>query len=386
MAPPRACAPCPCPAQVLSLSIEKVRAANAAGSDELDSLLDAAFDASGLGLLCLTGGEEFQDEVRRIRRELLPLAPALSNLPEDSLADIAERPGSRNVNGYSRGVDGHRSGFYFHPASDDPGASLPAGVEPEATFYAPNRWPDGPLPELRQRARAAAPFLVEVGRELAVALDRRLSSPTSPPSSASSAAAPAQIEPGALAALVGEVNSCNHKCRLICYHEYEREEQRTEAKGMWAAPHKDTGLFTILVPGVFFDSEGERLDACPDPEVGLYVRDRQGAICRIAAPSDAGECLFFQLGEAMQIVSGGFYHATEHCVRGPPRCLAGYTRASLAVFFQPHAHEDLPLPPGTAFQDVASRAHDGMFRMFLLYQPEGARGINFLRFCLREGF
>mmetsp|Transcript_970 Transcript_970/g.3900 ORF Transcript_970/g.3900 Transcript_970/m.3900 type:complete len:156 (-) Transcript_970:86-553(-) len=99
-----------------------------------------------------------------------------------------------------------------------------------------------------------------------------------------------------------------------------------------------------------------------------------------------GECLFFQLGEAMQIVSGGFYHATEHCVRGPPRCLAGYTRASLAVFFQPHAHEDLPLPPGTAFQDVASRAHDGMFRMFLLYQPEGARGINFLRFCLREGF
>mmetsp|Transcript_968 Transcript_968/g.3878 ORF Transcript_968/g.3878 Transcript_968/m.3878 type:complete len:336 (-) Transcript_968:86-1093(-) len=335
MAPPRACAPCPCPAQVLSLSIEKVRAANAAGSDELDSLLDAAFDASGLGLLCLTGGEEFQDEVRRIRRELLPLAPALSNLPEDSLADIAERPGSRNVNGYSRGVDGHRSGFYFHPASDDPGASLPAGVEPEATFYAPNRWPDGPLPELRQRARAAAPFLVEVGRELAVALDRRLSSPTSPPSSASSAAAPAQIEPGALAALVGE---------------------------------------------------GERLDACPDPEVGLYVRDRQGAICRIAAPSDAGECLFFQLGEAMQIVSGGFYHATEHCVRGPPRCLAGYTRASLAVFFQPHAHEDLPLPPGTAFQDVASRAHDGMFRMFLLYQPEGARGINFLRFCLREGF
>mmetsp|Transcript_977 Transcript_977/g.3963 ORF Transcript_977/g.3963 Transcript_977/m.3963 type:complete len:293 (-) Transcript_977:174-1052(-) len=224
MAPPRACAPCPCPAQVLSLSIEKVRAANAAGSDELDSLLDAAFDASGLGLLCLTGGEEFQDEVRRIRRELLPLAPALSNLPEDSLADIAERPGSRNVNGYSRGVDGHRSGFYFHPASDDPGASLPAGVEPEATFYAPNRWPDGPLPELRQRARAAAPFLVEVGRELAVALDRRLSSPTSPPSSASSAAAPAQIEPGALAALVGE---------------------------------------------------GERLDACPDPEVGLYVRDRR---------------------------------------------------------------------------------------------------------------
>ena len=57
--------------------------------------------------------------------------------------------------------------------------------------------------------------------------------------------------------------------------------------------------------------------------------------------------------------------------------------------------------------EVADRAYDGLFRtgltalrfrtvakfavgaahrMFLLYQPSDAKGINFLRFCQREGF
>ena len=36
---------------------------------------------------------------------------------------------------------------------------------------------------------------------------------------------------------------------------------------------QDTGLLTLLVPGIFLDSSGQVM-ACPDPEVGLYVKDR----------------------------------------------------------------------------------------------------------------
>ena len=73
------------------------------------------------------------------------------------------------------GVDGNRTGFYFHPAFDDPAECLPPGVMPEPTFYTPNLWPDKDLPELRPRCREAAAKLVEVGRRLAAAVDWRCS-------------------------------------------------------------------------------------------------------------------------------------------------------------------------------------------------------------------
>jgi len=359
--------------EVISINLQTLQEGNAAGSSSLDELLDRAFDVNGLGIICITGNGDFQAKVRQIRDELLPLALALERLPETAKDAITER-GTRNVNNYSKGIDGNRSGLYFHPATDTPGELLPEGIDPDPTFYTRNLWPDEDLPQLKTQARGAAPFLVEIGRQLASAIDRRCKASFD------------GYEPGTLAGLVGPPEDCNHKCRLICYHEYADDAQRAKGKGMWAPPHKDTCLLTALVPGIFLDAEGERLAGCPDPEVGLYVRDRRGAIAQISAPADAGECLFFQVGEALQIVSGGLYHATEHCVRGPPRAAAGYSRASLAVFFQPHAHEELPLPKGISLRDIANRTSDGLFRMYLHYQPENATGINFLKFCHREGF
>lgn len=356
------------------ISLDDLPPSKPAGA--LEAALDAAFGAGGPGIICITGGDEFQEDVRRIRADLLPLAWQLERLPDAAKTAIQER-GTLNVNNYSRGIDGNRSGLYFHPATDTPGECLPAGVPAEPTFYTPNLWPDQDLPQLKTRARQAAPFLVDVGQRLAAAVDERFRHMVQ------------GYQAGTLEALVRKSSECNHKCRLICYHEYRSQEQRAKCKGMWAPPHKDTGLLTALVPGIFLDaSNGERLPCCPDPEVGLYVRDRNGAIAQIVVPAAVagGECLFFQVGEALQIVSGGYYHATEHCVRGPPAPGKGYERASLAVFFQPHAHEELVLPRGISLQEVAEKACDGLFRMFLLYQPKDAQGINFLQFCQREGF
>lgn len=343
-----------------------------AHGDEVAAALDAAFGSEGLGLVCVTGDEAFQAAIRGWRADLLPFAQRLARLPEESKDAIRER-GTLNVNNYSRGVDGNRTGFYFHPAFDDPAECLPPGVMPEPTFYTPNLWPDKDLPELRPRCREAAAKLVEVGRRLAAAVDWRCSQ------------VHPHYRPGTLQQLVAPAEKCNHKCRLICYHDYETSEQRVAFKGMWAPPHKDTGLLTILLPGIFLDEKGQKM-ACPDPEVGLYVKNRKGTIIQIHKPDGVGECLFFQVGEALQIVSGGLYHATEHCVRGPPSHGRGYERVTMAVFLQPHAHEELPLPEGVTMEEVAQRACDGLFRMFLLYQPKNARGINFLHFCQREGF
>ena len=45
-------------------------------------------------------------------------------------------------------------------------------------------------------------------------------------------------------------------------------------RGCSLCSREDTGLLTVLVPGIFLDQSGERLQQSPDPEVGLYVRDR----------------------------------------------------------------------------------------------------------------
>ncbi|CAK9089100.1 unnamed protein product [Durusdinium trenchii] len=342
-----------------------------AQAEELASALDAAFGPEGLGLVCVTGDEDFQVLIRRLRLELLPLAQDLARLPEESKDAIREK-GTLNVNNYSRGVDGNRTGFYFHPALDNPADCLPPDVTSEPTFYTPNLWPDKDLPQLRSLARQCAPRLVELGRLLAAAVDWRCSQVLP------------GYRPGTLRELIAPAEKCNHKCRLICYHDFDTPEQCAASKGMWAPPHKDTGLLTVLVPGIFLDSSGKQM-ACPDPEVGLYVRNRKGKTIQIQKPDGVGECLFFQVGEALQIVSGGLYHATEHCVRGPPSHGRGYERATLAVFLQPHSHEELRLPDGVSMKEVADRACDPLFRMFLLYQPKDVRGMNFLHFCQREG-
>eukprot|EP00438_Fugacium_kawagutii_P016862 Skav219694 [mRNA] locus=scaffold817:211565:222696:+ [translate_table: standard] len=176
------------------------------------------------------------------------------------------------------GVDGNRTGFYFHPAVDHPADCLPPGVPRDPTFYSPNLWPDkDELPELRPLAREASLELVEIGRRLASAVDWRCSQ------------VHPHYRPGILQELVAPAEKCNHKCRLICYHE--------------RASH------------------------------------------------------FHKLFCTSQ----------------------GYERATMAIFLQPHAHEDKLTPPSQSCCGLPPA-------MFLLYQPKDARGVNFLNFCQREGF
>lgn len=358
--------------EISSVSIEQLEAALTSGTKGLDGILDRAFGPKGLGIICISGDADFQEKVRSIRDELLPLVVDLDGLSTEALDAISER-GTLNVNNFSKGVDGNRSGLYFHPVTDTPGKFLPDGIIAEPTFYTPNKWPEA-LPDLKTKARLAAPFVVATGRKLALAVDERLSR-----------LVPGYRE-GTLSSLAREGPESNHKCRLLLYHDFDTKEALQASKGMWAPPHKDTCLLTGLVPPVFFDRVTHEQVDCPEPAVGLYVRDGRGAVCRVIPPQGLGECLLFQVGEALQIISGGAYHATEHCVRAPPKPQAGFVRTTLAVFMQPHAHEDLMLPEGLAPQDVAKLVQDKLFAMYLLYCPEHAKSINFLEFCLREGF
>src|SRR6201999_591607 len=71
----------------------------------------------------------------------------------------------------------------------------------------------------------------------------------------------------------------------------------------------------------------------PDPRAGLYIRSRSGKTVKVAVPRD---CLAFQTGETLEVITKGKFKAVPHFVRGARASKApGVARNTLAVFTQP---------------------------------------------------
>ena len=75
----------------------------------------------------------------------------------------------------------------------------------------------------------------------------------------------------------------------------------------------------------------------PSPTSGLYIRTRGGDLIKVSIPPD---CLAFQTGEALELVTAGKLQATPHCVRvGQTQGGAKISRETFALFMQPDTHQ-----------------------------------------------
>lgn len=329
------------------LKIDDIRTSNSSSDDSLFSLIDEGFGPDGPGALAIAG-PAIQERLRRIRANFLPQALQLTNLPQGS-KDRLKDPDTPLTNGLSRGTevtDSAKSSFYYHPVTDTSGNHLPDGVDRVPLFHNPNLFPtEEELPGFKVAARDAAQFVIEIGSELAQLIDRRLANVNG-------------YVAGSLAKTVRLGPTSNHKCRLIVYHPYQTQDEVVATKGMWAAPHLDTGSLTGLVPGVFLDKDGKQTTS-PDGNAGLYIMDRKGVPLKAEVPPDVGEALLFQIGEGLQIISGGELQATPHFVRGPTKAQPdGASRVALAVFMQPQPHEHLLIPSTMTYSQVAAKTAD----------------------------
>ena len=54
------------------------------------------------------------------------------------------------------------------------------------------------------------------------------------------------------------------------------------------------------------------LPSAPDPDAGLYIHARDSTITKVSIPPD---CLAFQTGEALQVITEGKFRAVPHFVR-----------------------------------------------------------------------
>lgn len=156
--------------------------------------------------------------------------------------------------------------------------------------------------------------------------------------------------------------SLTTKARLLHYFPAESAEQKGEEgeDDDWCATHVDHGCLTGLTSAMFVDESVQspsdmsktstltELPTSPDPKAGLYIRSRTGEIVKVNIPKD---CLAFQTGEALELITQGKFRAVPHFVKGAATTSGKIARNTLAVFTQPNLGEEVQ--KGKTFADFA---------------------------------
>lgn len=150
--------------------------------------------------------------------------------------------------------------------------------------------------------------------------------------------------------------SASAKARLL--HYYPAPPVTTEAAAAsdssgdeddWCGTHLDHGCLTGLTSAMFVDEAAhppqsgaafvplKELERSPDAKSGLYIHSRTGVVTKVGIPRD---CLAFQTGEALEVITQGKFRAVPHFVRGAGAGIGGkVARNTLAVFTQPNLWE-----------------------------------------------
>jgi isopenicillin N synthase-like dioxygenase len=144
-----------------------------------------------------------------------------------------------------------------------------------------------------------------------------------------------------------------HVTRLLHYLPLRADQVNTGI--LWGEEHTDFNLITILPGGRFYDADRK---SCPRPDdsSGLYLRTRpsetepKGDLVRGVAPAG---CITAQVGQQLEILTGGAMLATPHVVTAPG--VPGFSRASAAHFTHAESNQTLfPLPRFRTAESIAA--------------------------------
>ncbi|KAF7589850.1 hypothetical protein BBP40_003608 [Aspergillus hancockii] len=318
------------------------------GTVSFDALTEA-FGPSSLGIIVV---KDLDASFQRLRALVLSNASYLAALPQDELESLTS-PTAKYLVGWSCGKETLRSGHFdtlkgsyyvncaFYQDSSLTGA--PATNFPDlAEYTAPNIWPSPQsLPSFRYSLEELCRLIIDTAALVARACDRY---------------ALANIDgykEGYLEHVVR--SSLTTKARLLHYFPGPADDAQLEGQGEegddddWCAMHLDHGCLTGLTSAMFVDEAGglqeeeggvlRELGVSPDPKAGLYIQSRTGEVVKVNIPRD---CLAFQTGEALQLITKGRFRAVPHFVKGT-RVGGGrrIARNTLAVFTQPNLEEEV---------------------------------------------
>lgn len=296
-----------------------------------------AYGSGSVGALGVRGIPDWRDMCVRT----LPLAHNLISLPQEKLQALEDEASLYNA-GWSFGKekmgdtpDFAKGSFYYNPLTDDPSPEL---REAYPSSVPPNKWPsEEDIPNFKSNCCELGTVMRDVAVLLAKHVDKVL----------------VQLVPGYEKGVFynAMVGSTKAKARMLYYFPLKPSGE-VEEKGSsdnWIAWHNDSGFLTCLASEIFIEHSTGRIVENPEPETaGLFIADRDGVEHKIFIPSD---CMGIQIGECLQIISGGLLVATPHCVRGCKKT-ADIARLSLPCFVDTNVLFPLCAPSGCSRDDV----------------------------------
>lgn len=287
--------------------------------------------------------------------------PSVTN--QLSFLDALTRPETHYNVGWSHGKEMLKPGQYdllkgsFYATMLSAFLESQGSIDDAAKLVKPdNVWPAATmLPGFRETFEDLCTLIIEVGTHVARACDG-FASENVP-----------EYETGALERVVK--TSLTHRARLLHYFPpghlaaTEPADEGVEpGEDDWCALHLDDGCLTGLTSALFMDESGVLpslddhrpmvstmpiLPESPDPKAGLYIQSRTGAIVKVNIPPD---CLAFQTGESLEMMTRGKLKAVPHFVRGPSKTTGKYTsRNTLALFMQPNSGDVVDSRTGMTF-------------------------------------
>lgn len=123
------------------------------------------------------------------------------------------------------------------------------------------------------------------------------------------------------------------------------DDDQVDAGVLWGEEHTDFNLLTVLGGGRFVDALGRAIPR-PDEQTGLSLRTRatpEHPRGRQLPGTPPPGHLVSQVGQQLEILTGGRFQATPHVIRAPRT--PGIGRLSIAHFLHVHGmHTLAPLP------------------------------------------
>jgi isopenicillin N synthase-like dioxygenase len=322
--------------------------------------LEEAFGESSLGILVV---KDLPEKFKVLREKLLSFSSYLAQLPEKDLEALTDAASHYEI-GWSHGKEALKDGqydtmkgsyyvdcqaFYLeNPVMAQPGKPATRGA-------GTNLWPsEDAIPGFRATFEELCTLLIDTGVLVARNVDLYASKHIP------------DYQTGYLEHIVR--TSHTPKARLL--HYFPPTEATSPASSAasptsegsdldsWCATHLDDGCLTALTSALYIDESKPLptltagsfpslpiLPTSPDSNAGLYIQSRDGKVVKVDIPAD---CIAFQTGEALQMITDGKFKAVPHFVRGPSG-VDKVARNTLALFMQPDIDEVIDKKNGTTY-------------------------------------
>lgn len=291
----------------------------------LDLIHKSYGDENSLGVLLITNIPDFDNQ----KLELMKLSKKFASLPDDT-KKMYEDKESLYAFGWSHGKEKFKNGkydskkgsYYANPIHD----IITDNKELIKKFpfnYRNNIWPDNHLPNYSYEFKKLGNKLFNIGLKVLKLSDTYLKHNIGK-----------DYEDNYLVNLIQD--SKTYKARLLHYFENKQNEE-VKSQDSACGWHLDHGCLTILTNPTYLDND---YNVVTEPEgTGLIIRNKKEKLIRVRLPKNSVLC---QIGETLQILSGGYFRATPHAVSG--KNLNNVTRETYPLFIDCNPLKDISIP------------------------------------------